>query len=157
MKTNLLAPQLLAGFVSGLVLVVLTVPQVAPHLGLRNSTPSKDGEPRPVAIIRSGEWNCGQLAAGQTALARFEVENAGDRRLILRRLNGTCDCLSTPDSQVIIEPGQRRTLVARLDTAEASGTLEIELNYRTSDPERPLLTFLCHADVTRPAAQPERP
>jgi uncharacterized protein DUF1573 len=106
---------------------------------------SRSGHPR--AVVDRTTWEFGKVQPGSMLKAGFEVRNEGGQRLILRKLNGDCDCLSTTETEVLIEPGTHRTLVAELDTLKASGPMTVELNYRTNDPQQPLLKLVVVADI----------
>ncbi len=92
----------------------------------------------------------GRVPAGRVMEAAFEIRNTGGRRLILRKANGDCDCLSTREPAVIVEPGGHRTIIAKLDTNKEVGSVKIGVHYRTNDPRHPRLTLFCLANVVGP-------
>lgn len=106
-----------------------------------------DAAARPVVVVDRTEWDFGKCRGGQTLQAQFEIHNAGSRRLILRKLNGSCDCLSTREVEIVVDPGKSRIITADFDSGSAVGLLRIELDYRTNDPLQPRLKLYCSADV----------
>jgi hypothetical protein len=67
----------------------------------------------------------------------------------LRKSGGSCDCFSASESEIIVEAGQSRNVAAEFDSSNAAGSLRIELNYRTNDPQHPLRKLFCIAEVQR--------
>lgn len=99
------------------------------------------------ALTERTEWDFGEIRSGGVAEAAFEIRNAGRRRLILRKANGDCDCVSTGEPEIVVEPGGCRTVVARLDTKKVAGPVKIGVHYQTNDPRRPRLSLFCLANV----------
>lgn len=112
------------------------------------SAPAEDAVAR-VAIDRT-ECDLGQVRWGGSAQARFEVRNVGERRLILRKTNGNCDCTSAGETPAIVEPGGRQIIVATLDTRRGAGPVRTVVYYQTNDPRQPRVCFVCIADVVVP-------
>ena len=92
----------------------------------------------------------GTVRQGPTLETTFLLRNSGKQRLIVRKLNGSCDCLSGPVAEIVLPPGETEPLPVRLDTSMASGAAEMELTYRTSDPACPTFTLVVSADIKRP-------
>jgi hypothetical protein len=109
-----------------------------------------EAPPGPRLVADRTEIDLGVVPAGGVVRAAFEIRNPGGRRLVLRKTNGDCDCLSTGEDAVIVEPGGCRTVVARLDTGRASGPVRIGVHYQTNDPRRPRLSLSCRADIAAP-------
>lgn len=102
-----------------------------------------------IAIDRT-EWDLGKVYSGRVADATFEIRNVGRSRLILRKTNGDCDCLSTGEAEIIVPPGGCRKVVARLDTSKTLGPVSVGVHYQTNDPQRRRLSLFCLADVVSP-------
>ena len=103
----------------------------------------------PILVIDQTERDLGEIRSGKVAEATFLLRNTGDRRLILQKTNGDCDCLSAAETEMFVEPGERRAIVVTLDTSKGSGPARIDLYYRTNDPQRPRLSLFCRANVTQ--------
>ena len=143
--------RLALGMALGLFVLCLIVNSVASSFGVSTSALAY-----PVIVIDQPEWDFGEVRPDQTLHAQFAIRNAGGRRLILRKSNNGCDCVSTKEVEIIVEPGKSRTIVAELDANQLIGPVKIELTYRTNDPQQPLIRFYCVADRKLASAQ-ERP
>src|ERR1043166_4124655 len=138
---RILAAQLILGVAFGLIAVNFVVYYVwPPRLLPSHENPLEQHQPR--MLLDRMTWDCGKVEHGTIVEAKFLVHNRGDRRLILRKTNGSCECLTTTDTEITIEPGGSHTLQVRFDTAKGSGPLQFELHYRTNDPLQPPLTLL---------------
>jgi len=135
-----------------LVIVALPLVFLAASLGTirpeDRSSPT-NGHDLPRAIVENSRHDFGRVTAGASLEARFTVQNAGTRRLILRQLNGSCDCLiAVPE--ILIEPGSRHIVTARIDTARLEGPFQLDLSYRSNDASAPRLRFTAVVEVARP-------
>ncbi len=101
----------------------------------------------PVLVLDRTEFDFGCVPAGPDLVASFEVQNAGARRLILRKLKGSCECLGSDPAPIIVEPGAKHTLTARVHTGDLNGAMKLDLFYRSSDPAHPQFTLSVLADV----------
>ncbi len=144
MKKHTIAAQLLLGVCLGLVVLSVGHACVAP-LVFRTGT--AEIATQPLAVVEPASWNFGTVEPGKSLEARIEVRNDGGRRLVLRRLKGGCDCLSSAEDQVLVEPGAKRTIAAQFNTSGMNGACRFEIAYRTNDPRRPHLRFVCTAKV----------
>jgi hypothetical protein len=114
-----------------------------------NSAGPDDQERLPRAIVENAQHDFGRVTAGENLEAQFVVRNAGTRRLILRQLNGSCDCLvGVPE--ILIEPGGRHVVSARIDTSRLEGPFQLDLSYRSNDANAAKLKFAAMLDVVRP-------
>jgi hypothetical protein len=124
--------------------VGLAIESLAVNLGAARHVSGAAGEP----IVELGcmAHDFGVVTAGPTLEATFVLRNVGDARLIVRKLDGSCECLSGSE-QIVVQPGESRALTVRLDTAKAIGPMRMELHYFTSDPVRPAFTLVVSAEV----------
>ena len=106
-----------------------------------------DKTERPIAAPEQSSWDFGAVEAGPTLVAKFSVRNPGGRRLVLNEKSLSCECASTGTPTLIIPPGECGVVVARLKTRGLRGSFAIKVDYSTSDPTRPTLTFTLRADV----------
>jgi hypothetical protein len=90
----------------------------------------------------------GTVRKGPNLEATFPLRNSGSQRLLVRKLNASCECLSGPTVEAILQPGETEPLTVHLDTTKATGRLETKLTYHTSDPDCPVLTLTVSADIT---------
>lgn len=103
----------------------------------------------PVVLVDRTEWDFGNVGSGNVRAAKFEIRNIGNTRLILRKTTGDCDCVAIGEAEIILEPGDRRAVVAKLDTNKSLGPVQIGLHYQTNDPRQPRLSLLCFANIVR--------
>jgi hypothetical protein len=109
------------------------------------------GSERPAALaIWTTEHDFGTVTAGPVLDHVFEVRNTGDRRLVLQEVSASCSCGGASKAPLIIEAGATGLIRARLETAKIRGPMKIDVRYRSSDPERPSVTFSLLADVKEP-------
>ena len=143
MSRNVL-PQFFAGVFLGLVVLAIARLWAAP---LERFVPAADVSAEPFVAVEPSAWDFGRAAPGQSLEACFRVSNHGGRRLILRRSDGSCDCLATHEAEILIEPGASRSIVAKLDNQGSAGVVCADLLLRTNDPRQPLLRLSCRAQV----------
>lgn len=106
-------------------------------------------QPVPQVVLATDQWDCGAVSAGTTVQATFSVRNAGSHRLILVGEQRSCECVAGRQPNVVVEPGQTAQLVVTLDTAGLLGPVRREIEYRTNDPERPLVRLTVLANVAQ--------
>ncbi len=114
------------------------------------TTETDKNAPRAAIKLDRMSYDLGEVISGRTVDVTFQVTNVGGQRLILRELDGSCECLSSDRPEILVAPGSTHNLVARLDTSKLCGPMKLELRYRTSDPSQPLVTFSVLADVRQP-------
>jgi hypothetical protein len=109
--------------------------------------PDESGDSQAIAEVDRDSWDFGKCPPGASLQAVFSVHNRGTQRLILHKLNGDCDCVSSADPEVIVEPGAVVVLKPRLDSSHASGRLRVETSYSTNDVRKPLLRLIMTAEI----------
>ncbi len=111
-----------------------------------------DNQPsRPRIELGTTTHDFGTVANGTVWETSFDVRNRGARRLILRQINGGCDCLVPQRAEIVVDPGAVHAIVAHFDAGDSQGLRRVELRYRTNDPLTPTVSFFVLAEV-RPAA-----
>lgn len=89
----------------------------------------------------------GTVNSGTVSETSFDVRNRGGRRLILRQINGGCNCLVSQRAEIVVEPGAVHAIVAQFDAGDSQGSRRVELRYRTNDPLTPTVSFFVLAKV----------
>ena len=105
------------------------------------------GPDRPVVHLERTEWDFGTVSPGDTRSASFAIVNRGRQRLILRKLNGSCDCLSARDAELIVEPFGRGCIELEFTPENLDGPARLEQRYATNDPALPKFSLICTAVV----------
>lgn len=113
------------------------------------------GPEGPALAIEKTEWDFGTVPAGERREAVFVVSNRGRQRVILRKLNGGCNCLMPRETEIIVPPRSSRRIELTYSAEQTAGAVRIETRYRTSDPAHPVLTLICSAQAA-PATAPHR-
>ncbi|HUG90909.1 MAG TPA: DUF1573 domain-containing protein [Planctomycetaceae bacterium] len=111
----------------------------------RGAMPALDDRPAVFEVDRT-EVDFGTVVEGPELTASFVIRNAGSRRLVLRE-RVACDCLAEGRQVETIPPRESVSVRGRLPTRGRSGPVRRELQFATSDPERPLVTLVLTADV----------
>jgi hypothetical protein len=101
-----------------------------------------------VVQLENSRHDFGTVRKGQNLEATFPLRNSGSQRLLIRKLSASCECLSGPTVEAILQPKETEPLTVHLDTTKATGHLESKLTYHTSDPDCPVLTLTVSADIT---------
>jgi hypothetical protein len=109
----------------------------------------------PALTVERTECDFGTVRQGETREAVFVVSNHGRQRVILRKLNGGCNCLVTREPELIVPPGSSRRIELTFDSDGMGGKVQVETRYRTSDPAHRVLTLTCSANV-QAASTPDR-
>jgi hypothetical protein len=135
---------------SAVVLLALGYHSAGWVVALGNTAP----EGPALAVERTG-CDFGTVRPGETREAVFVVSNRGRQRVILRKLNGGCNCLMPREPEMLIPPGRSRRIELTFNADGMDGKVEVETRYRTSDPAHPVLTLTCSADV-QPATTTDR-
>ena len=142
------AIQSAVGMATGVVLASLLTRYLAAPL----IPPSKNmsGTDVPRVLVQLSTRNFGRVDSGTVIEATFHLKNDGNRRLILRRTSGRCQCFIPDEPETVIEPGEQHVITRNLDTSNCSGSLQREWNYATNDPSQPLISLVGIADVVPP-------
>jgi hypothetical protein len=139
---------LLIRIITGIFLGVLTLALI--HFGaapIERFMHAADASGEPLVVVAPAEWDFGRAEPGRLLEARFRVTNRGGRRLVLHRSQESCDCLSTAEPDVLVEPGGSRVVTVQLDTRGKLGTVTADLLLKTNAPRRPILRLSCRAQV----------
>jgi len=101
----------------------------------------------PVAVLPTTHRDLGMVRENAPLVARFEVRNDGNRRLVIRRQNAGC-CGEAESNQVlIVPPGCSAELVTMVEVGVHSGRVEKSVAYATNDPARPQFALVLSADI----------
>jgi Protein of unknown function (DUF1573) len=100
-----------------------------------------------VVQLQRTRHDFGTVRQGPILETAFTLRNAGSRRLIVRQLKGSCECLSGAAKEIVLQPGEAASLKVQLDTQNATGPMAVELNYLTSDPACPTFKLVVSADI----------
>jgi hypothetical protein len=101
-------------------------------------------------ILERDTCDLGWVSAGDSPTAIFTVHNGGSRRLVLRQLGRSCECLLSEVAEMIVPAGESRKIIARVNTRDERGLLRLEVRYRTNDPQHPLLVLYALVGVREP-------
>src|SRR5687768_9481180 len=102
---------------------------------------------RPVAIPAWTQWDFGTVAAGTPLCVSCAVQNGGGRRLIIHPVSRDCPCAGSDADSLFIPPGSTANLVATIDSRGLAGSVQVDLEYSTNDPELPRFALTLRADV----------
>jgi len=138
------------------LLGLLGAPAVArPPAGDRQGKAKADGAP--LLLVTQAEIDLGQLPKGSSAVARFELRNAGDADLRVLDVRSGCACtIATYDE--LIPPGGVGYVTATLLTETLNGPVGQGISLRTNDPTSPSVALVVRAEVvTAVRILPEKP
>jgi hypothetical protein len=141
------AMRVLAGVALGFVVLWVSMPRIARSLGVGLDDGMPATHRQATAVLDRTTWHFSLPQAGSIVEATFRVRNTGDERLILRRSNGSCDCIATVEPEIIVNPGCQRTVSAKLDSSRFPPEGRIELDYQSNDPQQPLIRLFWEADL----------
>ncbi len=129
------------------VLAVLLVWSTGVQSALFGPTPAEQSLGTPQLRLAQSRQDLGNIPAGKTAEATFQVVNDGVRRLILRKETGHCCGQGGPEEITLVPPGGSATLTVEVDTTGIRGGLQREIVYATNDPQMPELRLTVVARV----------
>jgi len=138
--------QAVLGAALGLALYRLLIPAVGASFGFPAAS-IPEAARHPITVVDRAIYDLGGIPAGCVVEAGVLIKNAGNRRLILQKMAGGCDCLATEDGEIVVVAGASHVLMAKLNAPTTAGALKLELNYRTNDPQQPVLKLVIAADV----------
>jgi hypothetical protein len=101
----------------------------------------------PIVVLGETQRDVGPVEAGVVLRARFSVENAGTRRLIIESESKACCDEPSERRQIVVPPGARRDLEIEVDTGQWHGRMRHAVHYTTNDPSRPQFTLTLHGQV----------
>ena len=142
------AIQSAVGMATGVVLAGLLTRYLAAPLIAPSGNSSCTDAPR--VLVQSTTRNFGRVDSGTVTEATFHLTNGGNRRLILRRTSGRCQCIIPDEPEIVIEPGKQHAITRNIDTSNCLGPLQREWSYATNDPAQPLISLVGIADVVPP-------
>lgn len=144
MRSRPLLFQLFLGLALGLAVLFVMSRTIMPPFPL---SASSDPDSPPVAAVEPLCKDFGAVAKGSVLSAHFRIQNKGNRRLLLRRVDATCDCTSNDVGLVVVDPGSCRTVSLEFTCADRAGRQRHEATYRTNDPRQPFLSLVGMAQV----------
>lgn len=120
--------------------------------GYFTATPGIEREGGPKIEITPQSFNFGNVSYGKIAEYTFQVKNAGNEILEIKRVATSCSCTRAEISQEKIAPGQTAELQVVYDTGAMSGPhgkgkQERIIYLKSSDPVNPQAEVIIYADV----------
>jgi hypothetical protein len=106
------------------------------------------GRNLPSAYVGKPVVDLGNLEIGDTREIEFQIQNKGNQRLVINRLEGPCGCDHAVNLTTIIPPNGEDRLTVAIDTRHAVGVTEHSAHFTTNDPSQPRLTLTVRAIVT---------
>jgi hypothetical protein len=100
--------------------------------------PAAGGLGKPAIKLPNPEWSFGTVKEGDKFTHTFPVENAGDARLEIKRVRGSCKCFTKVAVDVEeLAPGERATITVDTDTSGRRGKLKKYIYIESNDPANP--------------------
>lgn len=101
----------------------------------------------PVAEVRSREIDFGAVRGGDILRASFDVTNAGQSELFIRRVETNCSCLQAEVRKQELRPGATTKVSIALSTEGYQGTHEKDVTLITNDPQQRYIRLRVKASV----------
>ena len=83
------------------------------------------------------------------ASSEFIITNKGNEDLIIRKVKGTCTCLTSTVSRNIIKKGETAKVKVNYNTRDRSGSESKSVMVYSNDPSNPLQVLTVQANVIR--------
>lgn len=98
---------------------------------------------RPILVADAANVNFGRIPPGGHASHRFVLRNAGQRNLVLDRIQPSCGCTTTVVGKTELAPGETTDLEVSFDGSGFTGPVRKTVEITSNDPVNPkyLLTF----------------
>ena len=87
------------------------------------------------------EYDFGIVKQGQLVPMQFELRNAGNEVLRIRKISASCGCIALSVAQRELEPGAKVSLQVTFDTSSRIGNQEKFITVFSNDPQRPIQTL----------------
>ncbi len=132
---------------------------------LQRSTPWTVGDvrviaaasgPAPRAETSESRFAFGTVGTGHSGSHDFEIRNAGDQPLTLRKGATSCSCTvsefeategGSPDGSLVVPPGERTTVRVKWKGKPPGGPFRQQVTVLTDDPRRPEMVFVIEGMV----------
>lgn len=108
------------------------------------------GAAAPVLKVDEPVWTAGIVVTGKTYEKKLMVENAGDKPLILARIEECCGFFATLPEKVKLLPGEKTELLVRLAPFKMVGDLRAEIFLHSNDPVTPRFSIFALGSVVPP-------
>lgn len=125
-------------------LAILTLLAVA--LSLAPSITAEAASGAPSAAVAEPMIDAGELPVGEPIEAEFLIQNRGDARLEISRVQPACGC-TVAEYDTTIEPGATGRIRAVVDTTSEVGPNTKAIAVFTNDPENPRIELSIKSDV----------
>ncbi len=93
------------------------------------------------------ELDFGRVRAGSSPVRELPVRNLGKKELIIRAVQGNCDCLKPSMTKTRLKPGEDSKVRIVLDATGLSGTQEKAVTIYSTDPLTPVMRIMIKAYV----------
>lgn len=95
----------------------------------------------PKVVVAHTKHDFGKLNQTDRELHLFEVNNNGDRRLVIVESFDDCSCHRQRGPSIVIAPGSSQNIPVRLDASRYFGAVSEWIEFTTNDPNHPKLRF----------------
>ncbi len=101
----------------------------------------------PVLKIEDSVWTAGIIVSGKTYEKRLVIENAGDKPLVIEKVEECCGFFATLPEKKQLLPGEKAELLLRLAPFKMVGDLRAEMFIVSNDPAMPRFSIFAIAEV----------
>ena len=102
----------------------------------------------PVITFDKEQHDFGKMFSGETKSVTFQVSNAGDEKLVIKRVRTSCGCTKTIHGSKELEPKAKTEIVASLDTmGMKAGKKKKIVTVYSNDPKRSKAELALLAEV----------
>ena len=106
------------------------------------------------------KWDFGRIKKGQVREKTFEIRNAGDEELVIKKINTCCDYTLGALSAWKIPPGKKAELTLISDTTRKRAGVDTKsVTIASNDPANPVLKIRVYSEIVAgaPVEDPEKP
>lgn len=116
---------------------------------LRPKQTAPPSGPQPKITLSSELWDFGDALYGDALQQTFTIKNEGDADLILDRVKGSCSCTVPRLTTKLLKPGESTEVTVIFNTKKRQGQISTNVQVRSNDPLRPVLTYRVKGSVKR--------
>lgn len=98
-------------------------------------------------VVTPGEFDFGKIVEGTVVTKDFEIKNAGNDTLIIKRVRASCGCTAASPDKDILLPGEKTTLKVSFNSANRSGKQKKHIYVFSNDPMFGEFRFTFYADI----------
>lgn len=106
----------------------------------------------PQIVCEAPEYDFGRRPDSETVVHEYQIKNAGDTALTIKRVKASCGCTAAQSDKETLAPGETSVVEAKFKLAGRHGKQRKTITVESDDPAKPRLQLILTGEITTEVA-----